>query len=141
MGRSLPAILNAVVPQICINLESLRPLPFSFPITYNQQFPPDYLITELEALTALCHYVLIDSSHNTPTLAGSAGLLSWGVSNGINGSVTGPNNGQILHNLVHAFTPNGISNIFNHDTEAGDPYATARRFVPWIKIFPHMLLF
>lgn len=136
MGRSLPTILNAVVPQICLNLESLCPTPSPLPWQQKQYFkhsyvhpsiPPDYLITELEALTALCHYVLIDSSsHNTPTLAGSAGLLSWGVTNGLNGTA-GTNNGQILHNLVHAFTPNGIGSIFNHEAEAGDPYTSARR--------------
>jgi hypothetical protein len=102
LGRSLPVRMNAVVPQLCLNLESL--VLISAP-----NCPPDYLITELEALTALCHYVLIDSSSGiAPALAGSAGLLS-GLSptgtNGNNGSTSNNQNGQILHNLVHAFTP------------------------------------
>ena len=93
--------------------------------------PPDYLITELEALTALCHYVLIDSNiGGFPAVAGSAGLLSglsWGTSS-VNGS-NAPHlpNGHILHNLVHAFTPGGADAIFNGDASANDPYATARK--------------
>ena len=128
MGKSLPTLLNAVVPQVCLNLESLASTSFQHP-----NCPPDYLITELEALTALCHFVLVDSPHSVgaPTLAGSSGMLggmSWGVSNAYaNGSISNPN-GQILHNLMHAFTPNGLGAIFNENaTNGGDPYATARR--------------
>ena len=62
MGRSLPAILNVVVPQMCLNLESFVLLGSPS----GGGGPPDYLVTELEALTALCHYVLVDSSsHST----------------------------------------------------------------------------
>lgn len=127
MGRSLPTLLNAVVPQVCLNLESLAST------VQLQNCPPDYLITELEALTALCHFVLVDSPHSVgaPTLAGSAGMLggmSWGVSSAYaNGSIPNPN-AQILHNLMHAFTPNGIGAILNNDNAtSGDPYTTARR--------------
>uniref|UniRef100_A0A0P5JMF4 Dopey-1 n=1 Tax=Daphnia magna TaxID=35525 RepID=A0A0P5JMF4_9CRUS len=129
MGRSLPTLLNAVVPQVCLNLESI-----AASSTQHLICPPDYLITELEALTALCHFVLVDSPHNAggPTLAGSAGMLggmSWGVSN-VYASGTPPNpNGQILNNLMHAFTPNGINGTLgNESTSAGgDPYLVARR--------------
>ena len=129
MGKSLPTILNAVVPQLCHNLESIA----SFPGTNS---PPDYLITELEALTALCHFVLVDSvgSCGAPTLAGSAGLLGglgWTTTNGIPNSSSNGNEKQILHNLVHAFTPNGAAVIFNGNGNngegSGDPYSTARR--------------
>ena len=127
LGRSLPVLLNAVVPQLCLNLESL--VLISAP-----NCPPDYLITELEALTALCHYVLIDSSSGiAPALAGSAGLLSglsWGIPNGTNGnngSTSNNQNGQILHNLVHAFTPGVAGVVFSTDAAGNDPYSTARR--------------
>jgi hypothetical protein len=129
MGRSLPTLLNAVVPQVCLNLESLASSTLQQP-----NCPPDYLITELEALTALCHFALVDSPHSAgaPTLAGSAGMLggmSWGVSNTYaTGTLPNPN-GQILHNLMHAFTPNGVSAIFNNENVStiGDPYTVARR--------------
>lgn len=126
MGRSLPAILAGVVPQICLNLESF---------VLSTSGPPDYLVTELEALTALCHYVLVDSSSlsTNPALAGSAGLISWGVSsNGIGAGMSSTSNGHqmILHNLVHAFTPSGLGGNHSGDpssSEGSDPYATARR--------------
>ena len=136
MGRSLPTLLNAVVPQVCLNLESLAS---SIEPVFN--CPPDYLITELEALTALCHFVLVDSPHSAggPTLAGSAGMLSgmsWGVLSAgyVNGHLPNPNV-QIFHNLMHAFTPNGIGTILNNEGNggqanhgsSGDPYTGARR--------------
>ena len=129
LGRSLPTLLNAVVPHVCLNLESLAASTSPQP-----NCPPDYLVTELEALTALCHFVLIDSPHSTgaPTLAGSAGMLggmSWGVTSACtNGTLPNPN-GQILHNLMHAFAPNGLGVSLNNESAAngGDPYNTARR--------------
>ena len=124
MGRSLPTILNAVVPQLCHNLESIVTFPGS------NSYPPDYLITELEALTALCHFVLIDSvgSCGAPTLAGSAGLLGGLGWAGTPSSSNSANERQILHNLVHAFTPNGAAAIFNNGADGlTDPYSTARR--------------
>ncbi len=85
LGRSLPTLLAVVVPQMCLNLESLL-----LSSAATETGPPDYLVTELEALTALCHYALIDASNSgaATALAGSAGLLSglsW--STPINGTV------------------------------------------------------
>ena len=124
LDRSLPTLLNMVIPQICWNLESL-----DTGLVVNN--PTDYLITELEALTALSHYVLIDINiGGSPALVGSAGLLSglsWGTAS-LNGSgASHLPNGQILHNLVHAFTPGGADAIFNGDPAGNDPYATARK--------------
>ena len=118
LGRSLPQILTVVIPQLCFNLESLSGSPLE---------PADYLMTELEALTALCHYVLIDVNPSAaPALAGSAGLLSglgaapWAVT-----GLTGTTNSDILHNLVHAFTPGGL--MLNGDSAKSDPYSCSRR--------------
>lgn len=52
--------------------------------------PPDYAITQVEALTVLCHYCLLDSAtpFNQPLLASG-----------------GTTPAQIFNNLIHVFMP------------------------------------
>lgn len=68
---------------------------------YDFSVPADYAITQMEALTILCHYCLLDSAQpfNQP-IHGAA--TSTAVSS------------QIFNNLVHVFIPSPVTVRFSY---------------------------
>ncbi|KAL1122274.1 hypothetical protein AAG570_003679 [Ranatra chinensis] len=61
LGSALTKVVTTVVRQICNNIEALSKC-YTDPASVS--FPPDYGITQIEALTILCHYCLLDSPFN-----------------------------------------------------------------------------
>lgn len=87
-------MVTTVVKHICSNIESLSKAYTVQDLSIHPvSFPTDYAITQVEALTVLCHYCLLDSStpFNQPLLA-----------------VSGNTPAQIFSNLMHVFMPSPI---------------------------------
>lgn len=103
MGRSLPRILGLVVPQICLNLES------ALCAREQEVARDDYLLSELEALTALCHYAVSDCLGGMSALASSAGILGGTICGTWVAPGVGHQSPSILHNLVQSFTSDSAS--------------------------------
>lgn len=94
LGLALTKVVTTVVKHICSNIESLSKAYVQPESSLNPvSFPADYAITQVEALTVLCHYCLLDSStpFNQPLLA-----------------VSGNTPAQIFSNLMHVFMPSPI---------------------------------
>ncbi|XP_046393858.1 protein dopey-1 homolog isoform X2 [Ischnura elegans] len=127
-------------------------------ITLDENLPPDYALTQLDSLTLLCHYCLLDStpSSQQPIFSfstSSSSTSSNGVSptnpissngqttatltgtstgaGGNNGSISSvANPGQIFSNLVHVFMPTPLSQDGTKEKSQGaDPRIAARRTV------------
>lgn len=104
---SLTNIVISVVHQICNNLDKIILLRSSM-----KKLPPDYTLSQLEALTMLVHYCLLDSTQQM--------TLSHVFSNGFNTSQTGilsqisssSSSNQLFNNFIHVFltTPPQIAN-------------------------------
>lgn len=110
-GENLKQISISVIHQICNNIEDIS-------VNYvkpdlSDELCSDYAVTQLEALTVLCHYCLLDSSHtvnqNTPSTPMS-------------------NPGEIINNLVNAFfsPPNSDLNSLKQNS---DNYQMARKTI------------
>ncbi|XP_071455571.1 protein DOP1 homolog isoform X2 [Hetaerina americana] len=126
-------------------------------IALDENLPPDYALTQLDSLTLLCHYCLLDStpSSQQPVFSfstSSSSTSSNGVSpanpiasngqsptltgtstgaGGNNGSISSvANPGQIFSNLVHVFMPTPLSQDGTREKGQGaDPRVAARRTV------------
>ncbi|KAJ1521187.1 hypothetical protein ONE63_002877 [Megalurothrips usitatus] len=110
MGQSLAHVVLSVVRQLCDNLRSLAPLyanTLSNKERSNFRLPADYTVTQLEALTILCHYCLLDRNQqhalNQPLLSASAGGSLLTSSSGVHGVGQTSHAAQIFSNLVHVF--------------------------------------
>jgi hypothetical protein len=65
-------------------------------------------VTQLEALTVLCHYCLLDSTQQL-SHAFSQQLLTG--SGAIHMGIPGANPGQIFNNLIHVFMPTPLQQV------------------------------
>lgn len=86
----LSKIVISVIYQICTNIDKLTK---DKSLLVN--LPPDYVLNQLEALTVLCHYCLLDSSQQT--LLFNHTSQHWSITNSLS------NAGQRLNNLMHGF--------------------------------------
>ncbi|XP_034245297.1 protein dopey-1 homolog isoform X2 [Thrips palmi] len=110
MGQSLAHVVLSVVRQLCDNLRALAPLyanTLSTRERSNLRLPADYTITQLEALTILCHYCLLDRNQqyalNQPLLSASAAGSLFSSGSGFHGMGPPSQAAQIFNNLVHVF--------------------------------------
>lgn len=84
---SLTNIVISVIHQLCANIDQIAKG------LKNVHIPPDYVVAQLQAITVLCHYCLLDNTQQTTLthLFNQAPQISHSS-----------NTGQILHNIVHA---------------------------------------
>ncbi|XP_072393465.1 protein DOP1 homolog isoform X2 [Diabrotica undecimpunctata] len=114
-GDNLKQISISVIHQICDNVEKIA-TNYNMPELENE-LCSDYAVTQLEALTMLCHYCLLDSSQtvnqNVPT----------------NSTTPLTNPGEIINNLFNVFfTPLG-SDINFSSKQNSDHYQSARKTI------------
>ncbi|KAJ6643774.1 Protein dopey-1 like [Pseudolycoriella hygida] len=88
---SLTNIVISVIHQICSNIDHIARTPQNFHI------PPDYAVTQLEAVTVLSHYCLLDNTQQTSLTH----LFNQSYPQ-MSSSVQSSNTGQLLNNIVHA---------------------------------------
>ncbi|KYB28372.1 protein dopey-1 homolog isoform X2 [Tribolium castaneum] len=114
-GENIKQITISVIHQICNNIEEIA-------CKYTQseihgEICSDYAVTQLESLTILCHYCLLDSSQTVNQLnipASSSTPIS--------------NPGEIFNNLVSAFfAPVGLDN--STSKQNSDHYQNARKTI------------
>lgn len=114
-GDSLKQISISIIHQICNNIEEIA-------TSYKKseledELCSDYAVTQLEALTILCHYCLLDSSQtvnqNVP----------------INPSTPVTNPGELINNLVNAFFSPIGSDINLTAKQNSDNYQNARKTI------------
>lgn len=132
MVQSLTHVVMSVVNQLCCNVEKLS----KFYGVSSQSctplasccLPADYTVTQLEALTVLCHYCLLDSTQQL-SHAFSQQLLTG--SGAIHMGIPGANPGQIFNNLIHVFMPTPLQQdpVPKEKLSQLDPHITARRTV------------
>lgn len=91
---SLTNIVISVVHQLCNNLDRLAKLT----LPQQRHFPPDYVLSQLEALTILCHYCLLDNTQQT-ALSHLFNQAYPQTSVASQSSSTG----QLLNSIVHSF--------------------------------------
>ncbi|CAH0546183.1 unnamed protein product [Brassicogethes aeneus] len=119
-GENLTQISISVIHQICNNVEDIAA---NYGRSHlDDEICADYAVTQLESLTILCHYCLLDSSQtanqNVPASAATP--------------VT-TNPGEIFNNLFNAFfSPLGVDANFS-TKQNSDHYQSARK-----KILSHM---
>lgn len=84
---SLTNIVISVIHQLCANVDQIAKG------IKNVHIPLDYVVAQLQAITVLCHYCLLDNTHQTTLthLFNQAPQIAHSS-----------NTGQILHNIVHA---------------------------------------
>ncbi|KAJ8938330.1 hypothetical protein NQ318_007043 [Aromia moschata] len=114
-GDSLKQISISVIHQICNNIEEIAA---SYKkLNLDDELCSDYAVTQLEALTILCHYCLLDSSQtvnqNVP----------------VNPSTPVSNPGEIINNLVNAFFSPLSSDINFSAKQNSDNYRNARKTI------------
>lgn len=104
---SLTNIVISTIHQLCANIDD---------ITRNKCFgnlPPDYALKQLEAVTVLCHYCLLDSNQQI-SLQHLFNQSSYPGTSQINQQQT--NTGQQLFtNIVHAILSSSSSSQWNAD--------------------------
>ena len=134
LGKSLSITVVEVTSQLCRNLEKLAPFYSGNSIygvkshkqhwncdnqwTDEEQLereeaqkdsnlghiPAEYIVTQLEALTVITHYCLLDSSAQANvSFPHPGGISSCGMSSVTSGGSTNPASGEILNNLLHVF--------------------------------------
>ncbi|XP_054267327.1 protein dopey-1 homolog [Macrosteles quadrilineatus] len=107
LGSSLTKVVTAVVRQLCANVEQLSRA-YDPVVADSVSMPADYAITQVEALTVLCHYCLLDTA--TPFTSPLGGTSTPA---------------QIFNNLIHVFMPSPL--LMNK--EKPEPQASARKAV------------
>jgi hypothetical protein len=115
-----------VVHQICANIDKIVKLKH---LQKSYQTPPDYLVSQLEALTVLCHYCLLDNSQQLSLAHIFNPNNSYG--GGATSSTT-TNSAQLLNNLVHVFLSSNNSGGNSSDSstatlKAASPHISAAR--------------
>lgn len=110
-GENLKQISISVIHQICNNIEDIA-------VNYVKQeladgVCSDYAVTQLEALTVLCHYCLLDSSQTVNQNVPSTPMS---------------NTGEIINNLVNAFF-SPLSSDLNLSKQNSDNYQNARKTI------------
>uniref|UniRef100_A0A1A9UIY9 Uncharacterized protein n=1 Tax=Glossina austeni TaxID=7395 RepID=A0A1A9UIY9_GLOAU len=94
---SLTNIVISVVHQLCNNIDYLTKMKL------NEQvgLPPDYVISQLEAITILCHYCLLDNTQQT-TLSQ---LFNQAYPQTSSIASQHSNTGQLFNSIVHSLLP------------------------------------
>lgn len=115
-GENLKQISISVIHQICNNIEEIASNYKNAEI--EGELCSDYAVTQLESLTILCHYCLLDS---TQTINQS----------NIPNSTTTPlsNPSEILNNLVNAFFSPVANDLHSSNKHTSDNYQTARKTI------------
>lgn len=115
-GENIKQISISVIHQICNNLEEI-----AMKYTYNEiegEICTDYGVTQLESLTILCHYCLLDSSQS---------VNQTNLPNNPSTPISNP--GEIFNNLVSAFfAPVGLDMNATSKTNS-DHYQNARKTI------------
>ena len=119
LGKSLSQTVLEVSSQLSRNLELLAPFYMADQERDSSlgKIPADYIVTQLEALTMIYHYCLLDSASQVSpsfTQSGGGGQSGSSGSGTAGGSPSGANsgshgssqNGEILNNLLHVFLSN-----------------------------------
>jgi hypothetical protein len=104
LDQSLPNTVLEVTSQLASNLERLAPFYDSNDDLVDLgQIPADYVITQLEAMTMMYHFCLIEAAEAVNVSSLPSNLGGGQASSGA-GQV-GPNvqSGEILNNLLHVF--------------------------------------
>lgn len=116
MGQNLKQISLSIIHQICNNIERIAEMYKSQDIT--TELTADYAITQLEALTIICHYCLLDSQQSTGQFINS------------NNSVMPLSNpSQIFNNLLNVFLPPIAYDGVIINRQNSDHYIMARKNV------------
>lgn len=110
-GENLKQISLSVIHQICNNIEEIA-------VNYKDcqvegEFCSDYAVTQLESLTILCHYCLLDSNQNNTS----------------NSNTPLSNTSEILNNLVNAFFSPMANDLNTSNKQNSDHYQSARKTV------------
>ncbi|KAJ8919768.1 hypothetical protein NQ315_006297 [Exocentrus adspersus] len=115
-GDSLKQTTISVIHQICNNIEEIASSYKKSEL--EDELCSDYAVTQLEALTILCHYCLLDSSQtvnqNVPVNAGASTPIS--------------NPGEIINNLVNAFF-SPLGSDVTTSKQNSDNYQNARKTI------------
>ncbi|ALC42553.1 CG15099 [Drosophila busckii] len=115
---SLTNIVISVVHQLCSNLDRLATLDAQ----QQRQLPPDYVLSQLEALTILCHYCLLDNTQQT-ALSHLFNQAYPQTSVASQSSSTG----QLLNSIVHSFLNASESNASAAAAAPRNPQLQAAR--------------
>ncbi|XP_048525451.1 protein dopey-1 homolog, partial [Dendroctonus ponderosae] len=116
-GDNLKQISISVIHQICNNIEEIAT---NYKKTDLDDFElsADYTVTQLESLTILCHYCLLDASQtvnqNVPASTSTSAVS---------------NPGEILNNLVNVFFSPLSSDINFSAKQNSDHYQNARKTI------------
>lgn len=114
-GDSLKQITISVIHQICNNVENVAANYKR--VALEEEMCGDYAVTQLEALTILCHYCLLDSSQT--------------VNQNVPANTTTPltNPSEIFNNLVNAFFSPLSLDINFMGKQNSDNYQNARKTI------------
>lgn len=140
LKKALPSVVVPVVTQLCHNLESLASCyvsecPFGGSKSTGVQgsaadgkLPVDHVVIQLEGLTTLVHYCLLDSSVTNASNSLVTTVASQPNSSiATQGLVSGPSASQILNNLINVFVPVIREAQGNADGIFADPLLATRR--------------
>lgn len=111
-GENLKQISISVIHQICNNIEDIAVNYFKHELSH--ELCSDYAVTQLEALTVLCHYCLLDSSQT--------------VNQNVPNTPTSNPAGEIINNLVNAFF-SPLNSDINLAKQNSDYYQNARKTI------------
>ncbi|KAM7345782.1 protein DOP1 homolog isoform 2-T2 [Cochliomyia hominivorax] len=100
---SLTNIVISVVHQLCNNIDQLTKMKLKDQVG----LPPDYVISQLEAITVLCHYCLLDNTQQT-TLSQ---LFNQAYPQTSSIASQNSNTGQLFNSIVHSLLPGGGGGI------------------------------
>ncbi|KAF7267207.1 protein DOP1 homolog [Rhynchophorus ferrugineus] len=117
LGDNLKQISLSVIHQICNNIEELA-RNYKKSELDDFELGSDYTVTQLESLTILCHYCLLDPSQT--------------VNQNIPASASTPvisNPTEILNNLVHVFFSPLSSELNSSTKQNSDHYQHARKTI------------
>lgn len=114
MGQNLKQIALSIIHQICNNIERIAEMYKSNEIT--SELTADYAITQLEALTIICHYCLLDSQQSNVQMNSNSVM-----------PLTNP--AQILNNLLNVFLPPVTFDGITVNKQNSDHYLHARKSV------------
>lgn len=114
MGQNLKQIALSIIHQICNNIERISDMYKANEI--NTELTADYAITQLEALTIICHYCLLDSQQSSVQIS----------SNSVS-SLANP--AQIFNNLLNVFLPPITFDGLVINKHNSDHYLLARKSV------------
>lgn len=107
---SLTNIVISVVHQLCGNIDKISKG------TKDKYISPDYAVSQLEAITVLCHYCLLDTTQQTSLTH----LFNQSYPQ-TSASAQSSNTGQLLNNIVHAILSSP------QDNQAKNPQIMAAR--------------